>query len=361
MLYINKEEKSRLPRKYRPINNICAIIYDQLTEILTELHYKKLTSTNISLEKEKQVLVKEFERGELHLLDWLTENKLNSELTEVLTKHIVLSILSDFLNFMYESLNCAKKGKLTVAYALLRKPLTDELLLFEQILFDREEFIKRFYHQGEPLDYDPSNSKLDRRKIIKNALSVLKPKIFFTEDLIYQLRYDKTCSSGINGISNHALHIVTQDKNYKTAKKNLNFVFSIDKDFQKYFAHYYYFVRYLLMYSVAIVDQIVFQFLPGEDFENLKVVKSFRRFVGLLLWSEKSKAQNKKTNNKLIRTLEGFLKFECKHCGYVNKLDKADYELFFETEILICTNCFQSILISKDSIKPIHDFITALK
>jgi len=135
MLYIHKGEKSRLPKQYRPVNNICAVIYDQLTEILTEEHYKQLLTTNISIDRENQILVEQFESGELHAIDWLAENKLDKELTTVLTKHLALSVLSDFVNFMFESLNCARKQKFSVTYALLRKPLTDELLLFEQLLF----------------------------------------------------------------------------------------------------------------------------------------------------------------------------------------------------------------------------------
>lgn len=361
MLYINKGEKSRLPRKYRPINNLCAHIYDQLTEIFTQEHYKKLTTTDIPIDRNTQILIDKFESGELHALDWLAENKLDKELTNVLTKHIVLSVVSDFVNFMYESMNCAKNGKFSVAYALLRKPLTDELLLLEQILYDKDDFIKRFYHQGEPIDYDPSNRNLDKRSIIKNALDTLNPKAFFTEDLIYQLRYDKSCAAGINGISNHALHIVTTDKNYRTSNQNLNFVFSVDEDHQDYLDHYYYFVPYLLMYSVAVIDEIIFSFLPEEDFQNLKAVKAFRRIVGFLLWTEKTRTKPKKRNTTLMKTLEDILNFDCLNCNHNNRLKRADYELFFETELLICEKCFGSILISKESLKPIHDFLALLK
>lgn len=359
MLYIHKGEKSRLPRQYRPINNLCAIIYDQLTEIFGD-DYKQLTSSDIPIDTTDKILVEELESGKLHALDWLAKNKLDKELTIILTKHIVLAVVSDFVNFMFESMNNAKNGKFSVAYALLRKPLTDELLLLEQILFDKEDFIKRFYHQGEPIDYDPSNPKIDKRKIIQNALSVIKPKLFFSEDLIYELRYDKSCEAGINGISNKAIHIVTQDKNYKTSKQNLNFVFSANQDVQSYRQHYYYFVPYLLIYSVAVIDQIIFELLPVESFQNLKAYKAFKRFVALLLWTEKSKNQKKRTNTALINSLQDILKFECSNCKHINKLKRPDYELFFDVGILICENCFQNLLNSKESINPIHDFLSTL-
>ena len=119
-----------MPRQYRAINNVTAIIYDQLVSIFTPL-YNPLKSTTISLDRENHSFVKELENQKIHALDWLAKNNLTKELSVVATKHIVLSIVSDFVNFVYESLNSAKKGKLTVAYALARKPFLDELLLLE--------------------------------------------------------------------------------------------------------------------------------------------------------------------------------------------------------------------------------------
>lgn len=71
----------------------------------------------------------------------------NKDLELILTKHIILSITSDFINFVFESLYCAKRGKITVAYALIRKPFTDELLILEQLLYNRSDFIYRFFIQ----------------------------------------------------------------------------------------------------------------------------------------------------------------------------------------------------------------------
>ena len=139
-LYIDKGEKSNLPKKFRKVNNICAILYDQLTEIFTFENYSPLTETEITDPK----MVKEMgslEEKDIHILDWLKEKGAVDEITLVLTKHLLMSITSDFLAFMFESLNCAKHGKMTVAYALLRKPLTDELLILEQLLIDRKDLV----------------------------------------------------------------------------------------------------------------------------------------------------------------------------------------------------------------------------
>lgn len=357
MIFIEAKEKVPLPKRYHKINNLCSIIYDQITEIFKGGNYCELYGTTFEPDKNTHILVEELFQDKIHTLDWFKANELNTELTTVLAKHITLSIVSDFVNFMYESLSNAKRGKMTVAYALLRKPLLDELLILEQLLYDPYDFIERFYHSGDPNGYDPSIQNLDRRKIIRNALNVAKPNVIFTEDLIYDLRYNKSCAQGINGYANHALHIVTRDKNYKTENQNLNFVFSVDGDIEEYWDHYYHFVPYLLMYSVSIIDNIIFQYLPDENNQNLKAVKSFRRLVGLVLWTERSKQNMKKTSKKMFNAFSECIKLYCLKCKKQIKFSKPDFEIFFETEYLICPMCFKNLLTSKESIKPIKQFI----
>ncbi len=360
MIYIEDKEKVALPKKYHNVNNLCAIIYDQLTEIFVADNYKGLNWATFKLDKNKQLLVDELQRNEIHVLEWLKANDLTDELTSVLTKHITMSLVSDFVNFIYESLSNAKRGKMTVAYALLRKPLTDELLILEQLLYDPHEFIQRFYHSGEPTDYDPSKNTIDKRAIIRNALTKAKPNVIFTEDLIYELRYDKSSAAGINGISNHALHIVTSDKHYKTKNQNLNFVFSVEKDIKNYWDHYYYFVPYLLMYSVSIIDNIIFNYLPDKDNQNLRAVKSFRRLVGLVLWTERIKQNTKRANKKMFDAFALLIKLDCKKCKKTIEFTKPDFELFFEAEVLICPKCFSNLLSTPESVKPIKEFMDGL-
>lgn len=360
MIYIEDKEIVPLPKRYHKINNLCAIIYDQLTEIFENKNYKKLNSTDFNLDKNKHVFIKELHNNEIHALKWLEANNLNDELVTVLTKHITMSIVNDFVNFIYESLSNAKRGKMSVAYALLRKPLTDELLILEQLLFDPEDFVRRFYHLGDPKEYDPSHRDIDKRNIIRNALTIIKPNILFTEDLIYNLRYDKSSSSGINGISNHALHIVTTDRNYKTENQHLNFVFSGKDDYIKYWDHYYYFVPYLLLYSVTIIDNIIFKYLPDDANQNLKVVKSFRRLVGLVLWTERSKLNASKENQKMYDVFASSIKLNCKKCKKEIHFTKPDFELFFELEIFICPKCFNNLLSTLESVKPIKEFMDSL-
>ena len=219
------------------------------------------------------------------------------ELEEALVKHVTMSILGDFVNFVYESLSCAQRGKMEVAYSLLRKPFLDELLIFEQILIDRTDFINRFYHKGEPKLYDPSDKAINKKEIIQKSLEQIRNTHFFSDELIYTLRYDKSSTSGINGISNQALHIVTNDPNYRTNDQELNFVFSVKEDHLRYWDHYYYFVPHLLFYSVAVIDEILFKYVSGEVAQAHKTVKELRRMICFLLLSEKNHKSKKQKSN----------------------------------------------------------------
>ena len=362
MIYIEKTEDTLLPKKYHTLNNLCAIIYDQLTEIFIDKNYIPLNEGHeFELDRKKHLLIDELKENKIHILDWLKANNLNEDLTIVLTKHITMSIVSDFVNFIYESLSCAKRGKMTVAYALLRKPLTDELLILEQLLHDPHEFIQRFFHSGNPTNYDPSHPNIDKKKIIKNALTKVKPNLIFTEDFIYELRYDKASPNGINSISNHALHIVTRDKHYKTEEQNLNFIFSTGDDIEDYWDHYYFFVPYLLLYSATIVDSLVFYYLKDSANEDLRVIKSFRRIVGLVLWTERTKQDMKKANKKMFNAFSLAIKPNCLKCKKKATFTKSDFEFFFESEVLLCPFCKQNLLTTTESVMPIRKYVDGLE
>jgi hypothetical protein len=359
-LAIEKDEDIYLPKKYHKINNLCAIICDQLTEIYKEYNYKELSHTTIDF-KENTKLIQEFIKGKIHPLDWLKENELNDKIEIVITKQIVLAVVSDFLNFMFESISCAKRSKMTVAYALLRKPVTDELLIIEQLLGDRKEFINRFFHSGNPEDYDPSDKNLNKQTIIRRAIDKLRVNLFPSSEFIYDLRYNKSFEAGINGISNHALHIVTKDKNYKTSEQNFNFVFSNEADIERYYEHYYNLVPYLLIYSVAVIDELIFSLLTDEDNQNVKTVKEFRRLIGLILLTEYTNVTQKRKNKILFKALTKDMILACPKCKKDNKIERADCELFFETEFFLCTKCFENLLSTKESIKIIENVLMKSK
>lgn len=347
-LFIENEKDSVLPKEHHTANNICSIIYDQITEILVQKNYKSLFETNLKFDKNYQNL-EELQNDRIHILDFLKNNELNDEIENILTKHILLSISSDFVNFVFESLSCAKKCKSTVAYALARKPFTDELLLLEQLLTDRKDFIYKFFHLGEPKNYDPSynyKKKENIKETIEETTTKLKMNFFYSKDFIYELRYDKSLARGLNGISNKALHIVTTDKFYKTTEQNLNFIFSNQNDIFEQLNNYYLTIPHLLFYSASVIDEIAFSFTENNDKENnsIRILKQFKRLVGYILLSEANKTTEISKNNEIFKTISENLNFICENCNHKNESKRADFEYFFYSSSINCKNCSTDIL-----------------
>lgn len=343
-----------IPKKYIKVNNICAVIYDQLTELYHNKNYRNLFQTSIEGEFAKK-FIEETKKDKIHALDWLKSQNLTSEIELVVSKQLLAAVTSDFINFVFESMHAAKRGKMTVAYALLRKPFTDELLILEQLLIDRTEFINRFFHIGNPNTYDPSNRKLDKKEIIRKVFEKLNASFLYDAELIYDLRYNKAFDAGINGISNQALHIVTSDKNYQTTEQNFNFVFSQKEDFKNYFDNYYLVVPNLLFYAVSVIDEIAFNFLEDEKNKNIKALKKLRRSIGFLMLLEISNIGSKSKIDKIFKIISDKLKFKCGKCRKTTQIERADLDLFFEVENFICIHCFRTLTHSKSSLKTIRN------
>lgn len=355
---MNEESKYRVPEKYHKIANLCTSIHNQLSALSTDERFQKISTHFIQIKDSDENKITELANSGDHILDWLKENNYCEDLNTFLTKHLTFSILSDFLDFISTSLENAAKGKMTVAYALLRKPFNDELLIFEQMMIDHNEFIERFFHVGKPIDYDPSNKDVDRRRIIIQSVEKIGSVFLNFSEIIHDLRYNKESKAGINWLTNHALHIVTRDKHYSTANQNFNFIFSQEEDFEKYFEHYYNFVPLLLLYSSSVIDEIIFHFMSNKEDETFRNLRRFQRFIAFFLIQDYLDPDDKLINNDVFELLGNNIQYECEKCEHLNTFKKIDFEYFHSNGNFICNNCKEDIILYNDDfevIKPIVD------
>jgi hypothetical protein len=343
MIHIEPGTSVILPKKYHYQHNVCVQFYDLLVSLLRSKEFAALHSTAISLPTTGDVgSIRVDSEGE-EILEFLRKNDRREETISFMSKHILTHVLSDFCNYIHESLRCARDGKMSVSYNLLRKPITDELLIFEQLLIERENFIDRFFYNGTPNLYDPSagnHREAGLRRIItgaKNKLGMLAPMF---GDLIYDLRYDKSLSGGLNAVMNHAHHIVTTDSRYRTEPGNLNFVFSVKEDYDRYWSNYYTLVPLLLLYTTAVVDRLVSELIrvsPATFGE-----RELRRFLGLIFNTEKSGVGQRRASKPVFKALASDLTVKCR-CGHVNVFERADFKLYFDVNIILCIKCFSEI------------------
>ena len=345
MIYIEKGDKVLLPTEFHSRHNICVVLYDLMLSVGKDKTYKNLTVTGFPLGKGEKKTIDEISKGGNDaMLEYLVTSGRKSPVILALAKNVFNAILADFLGFIYESLSCARRGKMSVAYNLLRKPLTDELLILEQLLIDREDFIERFHFRGDPKLYDPSAGGSDKiKKIIQLATAKIEGLSSFFNDSIYEFRYDKSSVAGFNGITNHAHHIVTTDKNYKTGDKTFNFVFSTSKDSEKYWHQYYQILPYLLAYSSCVVDSFVHGVVNVSD--ETRAFRNLKRYVSVAFWSLEIGVKSKEVN--LLDYL-GLEKIVCRKCGQNNSLKEADFKLFYETDLFLCVGCLSNLFKTSD-------------
>ena len=85
---------------------------------------------------------------ESDVFEWLDKRRGIEERAAVLVATVFPAVLGDTLHCFYEALETCRKGKLTVSFMLLRKPLQESLFVLEAVIADRAGFAKK-------LSYDP--------------------------------------------------------------------------------------------------------------------------------------------------------------------------------------------------------------
>jgi hypothetical protein len=353
MLQIKEGDEVALVERYHLAHNISTMLYDQMANILVNDSYKPFRGPKFDV-LDTHIHAKEFRNNAIGALDWLAANKMDAMFTHVVLSDVVSSLLVDFLDFVYVSLDTAKEGRMSVAYALLRKPMSDLLLLFEQILVDKQDFIDRYEHQGDPLAYDPSVASLDKKGIITRAVAKLQLTDMYSADFLYQARHDKSFAYGITGITHQALHIVTRDKHYKTADKTLNVIFADAQYVEPFWKHYYHIVPYLLLYASSVLDEIVFEFLPGQ--ERRKHLNNIKRFI---LFTQLAASRNEPPviidGQEFYEYMQDGLTHTCKSCQYqVSSVTEDDYLFFAETEQILCNQCHNDLFADADFANQFH-------
>jgi hypothetical protein len=285
MLFIQKYDDTVLPKEFHQINNICAVLYDQIIDMFRYDDYKNFTSHKILFNDNfKREEIDGFE-SEDDLIKFLLEKNLRGELNDTLTKKICSAVISDYSNFVYEAISAAKKCKTTVAFSLLRKPFTDELTILERLFVDPDGFIENFYVEGDINKYDPSskNNEINHLELINDCKRKMKYNFLIVPSLIYDIRYKKSFKGAIQELTNKSIHIITNHKHYKTEAKDLNFIFDSVSNVDLYLHAFYTNTYYLLLYSASLIDELYFRYLTDEKHKNLRRSKALNRFLSMVL------------------------------------------------------------------------------
>lgn len=274
-----------LPKEYHSVHKACFELVGQIEEFVVGKEYQFLRVTQSPLtDMEKNQLL---ESGDIW--DFLKTHR-EEQFYTLLRKQLILGLLMDFCYFMQESLECSKKMRLVVSYALLRRPLVDNLKILLRTLLDAD-FYDNFIEKD---DYDPASMKEEDLKEFLKATDnfrMIKP---ITGDFIYECIYEKNNPVSIVNLSNRAIHPVTTRPWNKTGAMNCNFMFVTQEDNKVLWEQYYAYLPSILIFYSELFNTAVFGLFQDEANADLyanRLVK-MTKIMNRGLYGDKVISQN---------------------------------------------------------------------
>lgn len=351
-----------LPTKYRKRHQLMLYLYDILVDILVKADKYQLSSLSFRFTNEIN--------GEIDLLDELERQK-DIDISEyVYIPHIFFSILRDLNYYLFESLSCIERGKVTVAFSLARKPFQDNLFYLSWILVQPNDFLEKIQY-GSPREYDVSNLKGKKEFVIdlflkaKESIQYENDFLDFSKELLdpellYDIIYNRKAENSLTSVFDQSIHLVTKNKNYPTEKRNLNFIFSDDKIWDDYWRLFYERTPYILIYLVEVSIAIFEKYFDIDSeiitlnryIRNLKIIfalsgeenKELESIFDLLFSSDNLSMVCEECrkpyefNTFLVKELKEDYLYTCQSCGLIERLGQyfvSDELLSNKRKILI--------------------------
>ena len=220
---IDADRLALLPPAYWREHEFCFFLHDQVLALLVQ--YEQSGAHRWVIEAFGKALADSDARDtEIDILVFLKQQALVRFYRHHIVSHLVLGLTSDMLHFIYESLKCFEKRKFAVGFALLRKPLKENLLFLSWLLGDEEDFISRF----EKNNYTTLNGVTPERRlqIVEGAIARLATKEAFATDLLDNMLFSKTHEKSFEPTWQRATHLITsQGALLRTEDLNINFIF----------------------------------------------------------------------------------------------------------------------------------------
>lgn len=331
-----------VPDRFRFSHQYAFYLHDRLARLLVDGEREGVFETHFTIEEGRS-------RPDeaTHIFDWLEVNQRGDVLGEVLLKTVFPALLSDFCHFLYEALSCSQKGKLTVAFALLRKPLRETLHYLEWMLASPDEFLSTLYSEDA---IALSFSRIGDPSRLKNVIALAVERCIHSDaldpDLIYRVRFDREFEGGLDSMCNQAMHLITTKSPIATLKQNFNFIFSNDEDKDAQWETLYSYLPLLLFYATDVVESLIAVIrkdaLPDFQYAALQ------RSIGFVVWT--SELPSWRPGDEVDPSSD--LEFECPSCNATLRPTLQDlYSLFWEVE-LPCPECASPIGIKQLAAQP---------
>lgn len=331
------DEVSHLPEEFEFSHWFSFFLHDQLVETLKSAEKAEVFNSTIQFKDESHGKAIEGLSGEEFIL-WLEGNGYKEEVLVLYYKQLCAALLSDFLHFIYESLKCSRKGKLTVAYALLRKPLKENLFYLEWLLARPGDFLERFEKDNPhrfKLPFPKESTESEHIAIIREAVKNTKTGEWMEPEFIHELRFKKNSPISLEPLWQKANHLITTFKYMETEECNLNFVFSDSDAHYSQWSGYYQFVPILLFHAVEVIEALLKSFARRENEEA--DIMPLRTVAGMMLYLE-----NPPWETDMAEAILDFgatlqeAGLNCPKCGAEFQFHQRNISLFYDSGSLEC-------------------------
>lgn len=317
--------------KYYSQHNYLIYCNDVLVRWIKWFDEKNLSSVSIQFKDESEA--QSFQNtAEADIMEWLKNNGYEQEMYELSRRHILCSLVTDFCHYMLESFTCASKMKPAVAYALLRKPLRDNLAYIEWLRVNPKELIDKLMY-AEPEEYDLSRAK----DVKKSRIEQISREYGIDRNKgMFEFRYEKNSDISLEKIWNKANHIVTTQSYTRSENGELNFVFVNMEQWDEMTGYYYTVVPLIMSYAVELIVGM---------FEELAEVNQFTQTINkIMMLLHQAYGVGETYYQDAKKTLEiDKCSMVCPYCGKKIELYDAVDKLLFDKYRCSKWNCRKKI------------------
>jgi hypothetical protein len=305
--------RTAMPERFDESHHLCYLNHDVMVELLRSGELVGAFEYRFPLnEAEAESL-----RAAADVFEWIEQESRHEERAPILRATVFPALLSDLLHFIYEALQSARKGKLIVAFALLRKPLQENLYLMETIAIDLTGFSDKLAADPMKLRLKNVGGLSGHRNRIAAVLEIIGETDRFDAGYLAQLRYEK-CEDGFDGICNLAMHLFTEHDAIKTDKLNINFIFTDLNAKETQWAYLYSRMPYILLYARRLVEHVFSAIWGRTDPVYLSDMERRLDAGTILWWRSVDKSYQSSPLRRFVVATRLRLRSRCRAAGFIS-------------------------------------------
>lgn len=280
--------------------------------------------------------------GDGDILEWLCDHGRTDIAQGVLERTVALALLDDMAHFLFESIESMAKGKVTVAYSLLRKPFRDHLFVLEWLLVDPAGFLAEFRKGPEAIDISAllNTSRDFMKQTVQDSIARSAFGEFVDNELTWELRFEKSKEWGLEQHWNRAIHLATTHKHYRTEVENLNFALLQPEDRDKLVQEYYQRVPMILLHACGVVRALLQRWNVEFDFKErlfeLRVLANAELWLAEMPADETMDSYATTALNEILRNID----LDCEDCEELLQLEAShDLQHLARDGLVRCRRC----------------------